>query len=108
HFQVVIGFDQQAITAAQMIFHIVGKIAKVGDYADFYAFGREGEAAWISRIVGNGKWTDRDVADGKTVAGLKMLAALNAAGLAIFIAVRSARAVVGGLGHIDRNFQLAG
>lgn len=73
HFQIVIGFEQQHLHAAQMDFDRFRHVAEIGGHADFDAFGMEAEADRIDGIVGNGEALDDDVADGPAGACLKRL-----------------------------------
>ena len=41
HFEIVIGFEDQEISFAQMMFHKLGQVTEVGDDGDFYSIGAE-------------------------------------------------------------------
>ena len=61
--QVVIGFDHQHMTAAQVIAHAGRHVAEVGADADLDAVAAKREAHGIDRIVRDGEGRDRDIAD---------------------------------------------
>jgi len=77
HVEIVIGFEDEEVGVAEMVFHQLGKIAEVGDDGDFHAPGAEGEADGIGGIVGNRKGGDFDVADFEFNAGANVFDALG-------------------------------
>jgi len=78
HFEVVIGFENEAIGIAQMMFDESRQIAEVGDNGDFEAARAKREGHGIGGVVRNGKRRDLDVADEKTLARGNHLDAVHA------------------------------
>ena len=72
HFEIVIGFENEAIGAAEMMFDEFGEITEIGDDGDFRAVAAEREADRIGGIVGNGEGGDFDIPDGEAIAGMKI------------------------------------
>src|SRR6266852_7391485 len=65
HFQIMVGLNHQTITGTEVLFYIGRHVTQVSDDSNLYAGCLEGKAAWVSRIVGNGKWHYRDARDHK-------------------------------------------
>ena len=59
----MIGFDHQHIAAAQLITHARRHVAEIGSNPNFCAFCAKGESHWISRVMWNSEWRDRNIAD---------------------------------------------
>src|SRR6266481_3667490 len=70
HVQIVIGFEDQTIGAAQMHFDQFGHVAQVSDDGHFRAIRTECEADGVSRVVRNREGVHVNVPDGKMLAGL--------------------------------------
>lgn len=70
HFQIVIGFQNQAVGIAQMNFYQFWKVAEVGDDGHLDAFGAESEANWIGGIVRNGEGMHVNIPDSEMLAGM--------------------------------------
>ena len=77
HFQVVIGFEDEAIGVAKMEFDEFGEITEIRDDGDFSAVGAEGIAHGISGVVRNGERRNFDVADGEFFAGADVFDAVE-------------------------------
>ncbi len=76
HFEIVIGFEDEAIGAAKMVFHQLGQIAEVGHDGEFLPITAmiraERKADRVGGVMRNGKRRDFNVADAKAVAGMEM------------------------------------
>ena len=70
HVQIVIGFEDQAIGAAQMHFDQFGHVAEVGDDGHLCAIRTEGEADGVGGVMGNREGVDVNVADGEALAAV--------------------------------------
>jgi len=70
HVEVVIGFEDQAVRAAQMHFDKLGHVTKVGDDRHLRAVRTEGESDGIGGIVGNREGMDVDVPNSEMLASL--------------------------------------
>ena len=70
HFQIVIGFQHQAIGFAQMNFHQLGHVAEIGNDGHFGAVRTEGEADRVGSIVRNRECVHVNIADGEMLAGM--------------------------------------
>src|SRR5689334_6249043 len=79
HIEIVIGFEQQHVRAAQMKLDRVRNITEVGDDADLDALRLETKAYRVDGIVRNGEAVDLDVADDQARARLKALQARGTA-----------------------------
>src|SRR5579859_588997 len=79
HIEVVIGFEQQHVRAAQVELDRVRDIAEVGDDADLDALRLKAKAHRVDGIVRDGEAVDFDVADGQARARLKALQARGTA-----------------------------
>ena len=77
HFEIVIGFQDEAISVAQMEFDQFRKIPQVGNDGDFGAVGAECVAHRIRGVVRNGEWGNFDVADGEFFAGADVFDAIE-------------------------------
>ena len=66
HFEIVIGFEQQHVRAAQMEADRIRQIAQIGGDRNLDAFGAERESHRIGGIVRNGEAGDVDIADGES------------------------------------------
>jgi len=82
HFEIVIGFQDQEVGFAQVLFNELGKVAEIGDDGDFRAVGAESVADGIDRVVRDGEGIDLDVADLETLAGANVLEAIDGGFLA--------------------------
>src|SRR5579872_938369 len=79
HVEVVIGFEQQHVRAAQMELDRVRDISEIGDDADLDALRLKAKAYRVDGIMRNGEAVDFDVADGQARARLKALQARGTA-----------------------------
>ena len=61
HFQIVIGFQDQKISFAQMMLHQLRHVAEVGDDGDFFSVGAESVAHRVRGIVRNRECGDFDI-----------------------------------------------
>lgn len=77
HFEIVIGFEDKAISVAQMEFDEFGKIAEIRDDGDFGSVGAKRVADGIGGIVGNGKRRNFNIADGEFFAGADVFSAVE-------------------------------
>lgn len=77
HFEVVIGFEDEAVGVTQMEFYEFGEIAEIGDDGDFCAVGAKGVADRIGGVVRNGEGRNFDVADGEALARADMFDAVE-------------------------------
>ena len=75
HFEIVIRFEQQQVSAAQVELDGIGHVAQVGDQADFDALRAKAEADRIDGVVRNGEAVDFDIADAKRRPGLETIQA---------------------------------
>ncbi len=75
HVEIVIGFEQQHVGAAQMELDGIGNVAEVGDDADVDALRVKTVAHGIDGVVGDGEAVDVDIADGEARASLETLQA---------------------------------
>ncbi len=70
HVEIVVGFEDEAISIAQMNFDEFRHIAEVGADGGFGAVSAEGEADGVGGIVRDGKGMNIDIADDKALTGL--------------------------------------
>jgi hypothetical protein len=102
HVEVVIGFEDQAISIAKMDFDEFGHVAEVGDDGQFCAVGAEGESDRVCGVVRNGEGVDVDVADGEALAGVNGFKTVES--LAERVRKNALHRVQGGLGNVERGF----
>ncbi len=104
HFEIVIGFQDEAAGAAEMVLHKFRQIAKVGDDGDFFHHISltisEGEADGVGGVMRDGKRGDFDVADAEAVAGMEVLDVREA--LVRSFRDGQHRGTLGGRSEIDR------
>jgi hypothetical protein len=77
HFEIVIGFEDEAITFAEMMLDEFREIAEVGDDGELRAVGAKGVGDRIGGVVRNGEGRDFDVADGEALARTDVLDAID-------------------------------
>ena len=77
HFEVVIGFEDEAISVAQMEFDEFREIAEIGDDGDFGSIGAKRVADGIGGVVGNGERGNFNVADGEFFSGADVFDAVE-------------------------------
>lgn len=70
---VVVGFEQQEVAAAELLLGERGEVAEVDGEADAHALGGEAEGYRLAGVVGHGEGEDFDVADGEALAGAEAL-----------------------------------
>jgi len=102
HVQIVIGFEDQAIGAAQMHFDQFGHVAQVSDHGHLRAIRTEGETDGVGGVVGNCEGVDVNVADGEMVAGVNRLDAVEP--LAEGFRKNALHGIYGGFGDVERSF----
>jgi len=78
HFEIVIGFEHQAVGIPQVNFHQFGQIAEVGDDCDFHSIRAKCKSQRVDGIVRNRKRRDFDVAHEEALAGANVLDAVQA------------------------------
>ena len=78
HFQIVIGFENQAVGITQMNFYQFRKIAEVRDDGHLDAFGAESEADRIGSVMRNRERVDVYIADSEMSAGVNRFNAAQA------------------------------
>jgi len=78
HFQIVIGFENQAVGIAQMNFYQFWKVAEVRDDGHLDAFGAESEAHRIGGVMRNRERVYVYIADGEMSAGMNRFNAAQA------------------------------
>ena len=71
HVQIVIGFQQQTIGVAQMNFHQLRHVAKIGDQRHLRAIGAKREADRVGSVVRNLKGVDIDIANRRSAGRLE-------------------------------------
>lgn len=77
HFQVVIGFEDEAIGVAKMKFDELGQVAEVSDNGDFCTAGTECIADGIRGVMRNSERRNFDISDGEAFAGTNVLDAVD-------------------------------
>ncbi len=77
HFEVVIGFENEAIGVAKMKFDELSKIAEVGDDGDFCSARTECVTDRVGGIVRDGERRNFDIADGEAFTGANVLDAVD-------------------------------
>ncbi len=77
HFEVVIGFKDEAIGVAKVKLDELSEIAEVGDDGDFCAAGAKCVADGIGGIVRDGERRNFDIADGEAFTGANVLDAVD-------------------------------
>ena len=70
HVEIVVGFEDEAISVAEMDSDVVRQVAEIGADGDFGAVGTEGESDGVGGVVRDGERVDVDIADRETLAGL--------------------------------------
>ena len=78
HFEIVVGFEHQAVGIAQVNFHEFGQVAEVGDDRDFDSIRAKGEPQGVDGVVRNAEGRDFNVADDKSLPGPNVLHAVQA------------------------------
>ena len=73
HVEIVIGFEQQHVRAAQVELDGFGNVAQIGGDADAHALRLEAEAHRIDGVVRNAEALHFDIADLEAGAGLERL-----------------------------------
>src|SRR5258707_4530089 len=102
HVEVVIGFEDEAISLAEMDSHVVWQVAKIRADGNFCAVGAEGESDRVGRIVRNGEREHVNIADGEALAGLNGLNATEA--LAEGVGKEALERFHGGVSDGERRF----
>jgi hypothetical protein len=102
HVQIVIGFQNQAIAFAQMDFDKFRHVAEIGANRYLGAVGAKREADGIGRVVRNRESVNFDIADGKALAGLDGLDAVES--LAKCVRKNVVERVHGRFRDIERGF----
>ncbi len=102
HVQIVIGFEDQAIGAAEMHFDEFGHVAQVSDHGHLRAIRTEGETNGVGGVVGNCEGVDVNVADGEMLAGVNRLDAVEP--LAESFRKNALHGIYGGFGDVERSF----
>jgi len=69
HFEIVVGFDNEAVATAQVVANVTRHESEIGGVGDAHAFGDEAETDGVSGIVRNGEGHDLYVSDNKVPAG---------------------------------------
>ena len=69
HFEIVIGFEDEAFAVAQVVADILRDESEIGGNGDADAFGNEAEADGVRGVVRNGEGHDLYVSDNKVPAG---------------------------------------
>ncbi len=105
HVQIVIGFEDQAIGAAEMHFDEFGHVAQVSDHGHLRAIRTEGETNGVGGVVGNCEGVDVNVADGEMLAGVNRLDAVEP--LAESFRKNALHGIYGGFGDVERSFPQA-
>ena len=106
HFQIVIGFEDEEVGFAQVMFYQLGHVAEVGDDGNFFAVRAEGVADGISGVVRNRECGDFDVADYKFNSGANVFYTLDFGFWAI--AIHFLNFAMGRGGEVGGTFPLAG
>ena len=75
HIQIVIGFQQQQVSASQVKLDGFRNVAQVGGYADAHALRFEAVADGVDGIMGDAETLHFDIADAEAGAGLERLQA---------------------------------
>jgi hypothetical protein len=83
-------------------FHQLRHVAQIGAHRDFRTVGTESEADGIDGIVRNRKGVNIDVPDGKALAGVNGLRALQS--FPEGVREDTLQRIQGGLGHVQRGF----
>src|SRR5436305_7716262 len=73
HFEIMIGFQQEHVRAAQVILHRCGNVPEIGGDADANALRFEAESDGVDGVVRNAETLDLDIADLKRGARLERL-----------------------------------
>jgi len=97
HFQIMIGFKNQSVAAANPLLDQLRDVPQVGDEADLNAFRFQGKRHGVCRIVRNGKWRNFNITHHKLFARSKELTVPDFK----FCRQRRPR----GRGHVERAFQ---
>ena len=78
HFEIVIGFEHQAVGIPQVNFHEFGQVAEVGDDRDFRSIRAKRESQWVHGIVRNRKRRNFNVAHDESLPGADVFDAVQA------------------------------
>jgi hypothetical protein len=100
HVEVVVGFENETISFAEVDFDKLRHVAEVGADGNLGAVGAKSETDGIDGIVRDGKGVDVDVTDAKALAGLNGLNAAEA--LTEGLRENALKSTHGGLGYIER------
>src|SRR5207237_10384104 len=103
HFEIVVRFQNQHITAPQVIANTGRHVAQIGGKTNFYTFGTKSETYRVGGIVRNGKWGNRDIANLKTSSCRKGFQLFELWAFAVLITYGARPGLVGGARHEDRN-----
>jgi hypothetical protein len=106
HFQVVIGFQDQEVGFAQVLFDVFGHAAEIGNDRDLFSVRTESVADGVGGIVRNRECGDFDVADHEFDSRANVFDALDFGFRAI--AVHFLNFAMGRRGEIRGAFPLAG
>ena len=105
HFEIVVGFQHQAIGFAQVKFHQLRQIAEVGNDSDLRPTRAESEPQRIDCVMGNRKWRDFNIADDEPVSGADVFHMVQA--LLRTFGQNTLHFGVGGFGEVHRGAPLA-
>jgi len=105
HVEIVVGFEDQTVSLAQVHLHVVGHVAEIRANGHLGAVCPKSESHGVDSIVGNAKSVDFDIADGETLAGLDGLDAVEA--FAKRIRKNALQRLQGRLRDVERSFPKA-
>ena len=105
HVEIVIGFENQTIGAAEMDFDEFRHVAEIGDDRHFRAVRLESETDGIGSVMRDGKSMDVDVANRKMLAGMNRFDATEALGKSF--GEDALHGPQSGLGDVERGFPKA-
>ena len=105
HFEIVIGFQDQEISFAQVMLHQLRHVTKIGDDGHFLAIRAEGVTDRVGRIMRNGERSDFNIADDELDSRADVDHALDFCLGTVL--VHLADFAVGGLGKVGRTFPIA-
>ena len=100
HVEIVIGFEDKAVTLTQVHLHVIWQISKVRTNCDLCTIGAKSESHRVSRIMRNSERVHIDVANGKTLASLDGFDTAKA--LAEGVRKDAPERVHGGFGNVKR------
>src|SRR6266852_1826409 len=101
HVQIVIRFEDHAVGFAQMHFHMIRHVAKIGTNSYFRAVIPKSESNRVHGIMGNTKCVDVDITDRKGLASIDGFDAAEA--FAESFGEDALERIHGGFGDVERS-----